>query len=155
MYYSREKYGQIHGSWYYMLYMTAHIVMNYSLGKTFIDEQLVLYVMAKYTSANNLEIISWTMSRRSGWALFFFEKKISWSIVCSLITTGKNAVAVHCIFAVCFRTAKISLPCARRKTHGKDFGHGKQRHERTAKIWFTATTEESARQRKLHGKGPT
>jgi hypothetical protein len=67
------------------------------------------------------------------------------------LTTGKIGVAVQFIFAVCPRTSKISLPCARRKTHGKDFSHGKDRHERTAKTRFTATTEESARQKKLHG----
>jgi hypothetical protein len=58
----------------------------------------------------------------------------------------------------------VSLRCAphdkgffavRIKTHDKDFGHGKHRHECTVKIRFTATTEESVRQRKLHGKGPT
>jgi hypothetical protein len=68
------------------------------------------------------------------------------------LTTGKIGVAVQFIFAVCPRTSKISLPCARRKTHGKDLGYGKDRHEPTAKLRFTATTEESARQRKLHGK---
>jgi hypothetical protein len=49
----------------------------------------------------------------------------------------------------------LSIDTTGRKTHGKDLGHGKHRHKRTAKIRFTATTEESARQRKLHGKGPT
>jgi hypothetical protein len=38
--------------------------------------------------------------------------------------------------------------------HGKDLGHGKDKHKRTAKIEFTATAEEAARQRKLHDNGP-
>jgi hypothetical protein len=61
---------------------------------------------------------------------------------------GKIGVAVQAFFTVCFRTAKISLPCAQIKMHGKDLGHRKDRHECTAKIRFTATTEEAARQKK-------
>jgi hypothetical protein len=70
-------------------------------------------------------------------------------------TTGKICVAVQHFFAVCPRTAKKSLPCAQIKTHGKDLGHGKDRHKRTAKIRLTAKMEEAARQRKVHGNGPT
>jgi hypothetical protein len=62
---------------------------------------------------------------------------------------------VQHFFAVCPRTAKKSLPCAQIKTHGKDLGHGKDRHKRTAKIRLTAKMEEAARQRKVHGNGPT
>jgi hypothetical protein len=73
-------------------------------------------------------------------------------------TTGKIGGAVQPIFVVCSRTVKISLLCVRRKTHDKDLGHGNDRHERPAKMRFTATMEESARQwtnvphGKLHGK---
>jgi hypothetical protein len=78
-----------------------------------------------------------------------------WKNRIAVFTTGKICVAVQHFFAVCPRTAKKSLPCAQIKTHGKDLGHGKDRHKRTAKIRFTAKMEEAARQRKVHGNGPT
>jgi hypothetical protein len=61
------------------------------------------------------------------------------------VTTGKIGVVVQPFFAVCPRMIKISLPCAQVKTHGKDLGHGKDRHKRTVKIRFTPTMKEAAR----------
>jgi hypothetical protein len=80
----------------------------------------------------------WRIGGELGWVRSYATTTEKLSLPCSL--------SLLCVLA-----AKIYLPCARRKTHGKDLGHDKDRHKSTTKIGFTATTEEAAQQRNVQG----
>jgi hypothetical protein len=70
------------------------------------------------------------------------------------VTTGKSGAAVQQIIAVSHRTAKISLPCHARSTHGKENVHGKDTGWRTAMICCTATSRVPHGNVPSHGKVP-
>jgi hypothetical protein len=67
-------------------------------------------------------------------------------------TTGKTGAVVRPIIAVRHRTAKTSLPCAERGTHGKQYTHGKVRAGRTAKFVCTANSPVPHGKVNVHGK---
>jgi hypothetical protein len=79
---------------------------------------------------------------------------ITTSTKTTIFTTGKSGAAVQQIIAVSYRTAKISLPCDARGTHGKENVHGKDTGWRTAKIRFTAKSAAPHGKVSSHGKVP-
>jgi hypothetical protein len=79
---------------------------------------------------------------------------ITTSTKTTIFTTGKSGAAVQQIIAVSYRTAKISLPCDTRGTHGKEHVHGKDTGWRTAMICCTATSRVPHGNVPSHGKVP-